>query len=709
MYKTRYFTICVALIATLAAMAAGPVVAADENEDQLIGVLQSDAPLAEKAITCKRLAVYGSPKAVPALAALLPSEKLTSWARIALEAIPGPEADQALREAMGKVEGRVLVGVINSIGVGRDAAAVDGLTKRLADADAQVASAAAVALGHIGNAPATKILEQTLAGAPVDVRSAVAEGCILSAEKLLADGKSTEAAALYDKVRAADVPKQRVIEAIRGAILARGNDGIPLLVEQLHSTDKGFFRIGLTVARELPGSAATEALVGELGKVPGDRQGLLLLALADRGDAAVLPAVLEAAKSGPSAVRIVAVGVLARVGNVSCVPTMLDVALESDAQLAGAAKTALEGLPGEEVNADLVARLRDAKGKARQIVIELIGRRRIAAATTDLIEAADDPDASIRATALVALGSTVELDDLSVLITRVVNPQNAGDTQAAEQALRVAAVRIADGEACAAKLVAAISEASVPAKCTVLEILGAMGNTTALKAIGAAANDRSDELQDTASRLLGQWMTVDAAPVLLELAKTAPEGKYKIRAMRGYIRIVRQFVIPGPQRVAMCRAAMETAERDTEKKLVLGVMPLYPSVDMLKLAVEAAKVPSLKKDAAVASLAIAQKIKGKSVDVRKLLAQVGHESVKIEIIKAEYGAGTKFKDVTGVLRKHVRNFPLIVLPSSSYNSSFGGDPVPGTRKQLKVQYRINGKAGEASFAENAMILLGVPK
>ncbi len=52
---------------------------------------------------------------------LLADKELTSWARIALEAIPGPAADEALREAMGDVEGRTLIGVINSIGVRGDA------------------------------------------------------------------------------------------------------------------------------------------------------------------------------------------------------------------------------------------------------------------------------------------------------------------------------------------------------------------------------------------------------------------------------------------------------------------------------------------------------------------------------------------------------------------------------------------------------------
>jgi hypothetical protein len=250
--------------------------------------------------------------------------------------------------------------------------------------------------------------------------------------------------------------------------------------------------------------------------------------------------------------------------------------------------------------------------------------------------------------------------------------------------------------------------ASVAAKCSILEILGAMGNPAALEAVGAAAKSDQPELQDVATRLLGDWMTVDAAPVLLDLAKTATDPKYRIRAMRGYIRLVRQFDVPEPQRVAMCRAALEAAARNDEKKLVLEVMARYPSVEMLRLAVEMGKTPSLKSEAAATALAIAQKIGG-AADVQDLLTQIGQEPVKIEIIKAEYGAGTTFKDVTGILRRHVRDLPLVVLPASSYNSAFGGDPVPGVVKQLKVQYRLNGKAGEAVFPENASILLPVPK
>ena len=55
-------------------------------------------------------------------------------------------------------------------------------------------------------------------------------------------------------------------------------------------------------------------------------------------------------------------------------------------------------------------------------------------------------------------------------------------------------------------------------------------------------------LQDTATKTLGKWMTVDAAPVLLDLASPESGCKYPDRALRGYIRLARQFAMPDDER-----------------------------------------------------------------------------------------------------------------------------------------------------------------
>jgi len=191
--------VCIGLAAATP-LAAEPM----PGEPELLAVLRSDAAEADKAIACKKLAIKGSPAAVADLAKLLTNDRLSSWARIALEVIPGPEADAALRTAAGSLSGRLLVGTINSIGVRRDAAATAMLAGKLADPDAEVAAAAAAALGKIGTPDAAAALAKGVAagGPRLD---AIAEAAVVCAERLLSTGKAADAAKLYEAVRTAKV------------------------------------------------------------------------------------------------------------------------------------------------------------------------------------------------------------------------------------------------------------------------------------------------------------------------------------------------------------------------------------------------------------------------------------------------------------------------------------------------------------------------
>jgi HEAT repeat protein len=646
---------------------------------------------------------------VPELAKLLPDPQLSSWARIALEAIPGPVVDEALRTAAESLQGQQLVGAINSIGVRRDARAVDALSGRLQDPDAEVASAAAIALGRIGNEAAARVLRAAAAAAPATVRSAIAEGYLLCAERFLNDGKSTEAVEIYDEIRMAELPMQRIIEATRGAILARNADeGIPLLLEQFRSPDKKLFQLALSTAREFPGSQVDRALADELANATPPRAALIIQAMADRPETVVMETLLEAAARGDRQVRLSAIDALGRVGDEASLDVLLESALEPDADLARASREALARIPGEKVDRRIVELLRTAAGRIYPLLVELVGQRRIAA-TDLLIKAMNDSDPAVRRAALVALGETVSLRDLSVLIAEVLSPAHSDDSAVAQQALRAASVRMPDREACAAELTTAFQSAGSSTQGSILEILADVGGDTALKTIGDAAKSADPRLQDVGSRLLGKWNHVNAAPVLLDLANTAPDEKYRIRALRGFIGIARKFDMADQQRAEMCRQAFTMAGRLDEKKLVLEVLKLYPAKGTLDLAIEAMQLPELKVQATEATLEIARNLGEPQQDLETLLAGAGFEKVRLEIVKAQYGAGSTQKDVTAVIRKQAGELPFLTLPSPGYNASFGGDPLPGIAKQLTIWYRINDKDGKATFAENALIFLPSPQ
>ena len=198
------------------------------RESELLAVLKSSSSEKDKADACLELARIGTKDSVAPLAALLADEKLAHMARYALEPIPDRAVDDALRDALGKLKGRPLVGVIGSIGVRRDVKAVDLLSKRLKDPDADVVQAAARALGSLGTAAAVKSLEDALAGTPAVNQHAFYEGLFRCAEGLSARGQPTAALAIYDRLNQPHAPRQVRDGASRKARILRQDKGMTI-------------------------------------------------------------------------------------------------------------------------------------------------------------------------------------------------------------------------------------------------------------------------------------------------------------------------------------------------------------------------------------------------------------------------------------------------------------------------------------------------
>jgi HEAT repeat protein len=194
----------------------------------LIGILQdANASEFQKAKACQRIGELGPKEAVPALAALLGNDHLSVYARYGLEPIADPSADAALRAALPKLKGNLLIGVINSIGKRRDAKAAPALTAMMYGADADVANAAAAALGKIGGVSSKKELLAALGKTRGTTRMAVADAALVCAERLLADGKRDEALSLYASMSASGVPLAARVGAMSAIIREETSIGRP--------------------------------------------------------------------------------------------------------------------------------------------------------------------------------------------------------------------------------------------------------------------------------------------------------------------------------------------------------------------------------------------------------------------------------------------------------------------------------------------------
>jgi hypothetical protein len=184
-------------------------------EGRLAEVLKTDAPRAAKDYVCRKLSLVGGEGCVPTVAGLLTNAELSHMARYALERIPCDCAVDAMRDAMGKVQGKLKVGMINSLGVRRDAKATGALVGLLKDSDKEVADAAAAALGKIGSPEAAKALQA------LPESLAVADALLACAEQLLADGKKADAMLIYTKLAKSEI-KHVKLAATRGMLAATG-------------------------------------------------------------------------------------------------------------------------------------------------------------------------------------------------------------------------------------------------------------------------------------------------------------------------------------------------------------------------------------------------------------------------------------------------------------------------------------------------------
>jgi HEAT repeat protein len=159
----------------------------------------------QKAIACKKLAFVGGPEAVQPMAALLSHPQLACYARFGLEPNPAPAVDDALRAALPKLKGKLQVGVITSIGVRKDAKALDALTKLIDDSDPGVAGAAAASVGMIGGPQASRVLQAALGRTKVPVFPVVARAALLCAEGLMASNRP-RALELYAQLSETTMP-----------------------------------------------------------------------------------------------------------------------------------------------------------------------------------------------------------------------------------------------------------------------------------------------------------------------------------------------------------------------------------------------------------------------------------------------------------------------------------------------------------------------
>ncbi|MCL1922221.1 MAG: DUF1080 domain-containing protein, partial [Kiritimatiellaeota bacterium] len=373
---------------------------AQTSEADLIAKLKSDASHNDKVIAAHTLGQVGTKAAIAPLAELLGDAKMAHAARYALAMIPDPAVDAAFRDAAGKLQGLLLAGVFQSMGDRRDAAAVPLLAKRLGDADAVLADAAAGALGRIGNADAAKALKPFL-------------------------GKSAEASrgylrcaaanpALYaDILKAGDaIPKGIRFAALRGDLLAKG-----LKLADFQSKNPDDVDIALGVALELPKSDALQkVLIDAFQNVPPIREQLCVV-FAQRGEPVPFPYFRKQLTEGNPAEQIAVARMTVRLGMSEAIPDIVDLSMSNTPAVASEMQALLGCFPeGPQRTAALNALLGAADAKRQIAGINVATQMRDKGAIPTLLKLSASADNAVSDAAFKALGAITDITHFDALI-----------------------------------------------------------------------------------------------------------------------------------------------------------------------------------------------------------------------------------------------------------------------------------------------------
>ena len=608
--KIKYMLIIALLLACGVETFGQTVVPATKQEvDKLVAVIKSNAEIKEKMDACRLLSIVGTKDAIAPLVALLGDEQLSHMARYGLEPIPESAVDDAFRNALGKLKGRPLVGVIGSIGVRRDAKAVEPLKAMLMqhDLDDDVTSAIVRALGKIGNLEASEILTTALEHTSGENQLAVCEGLFRCAESLVSQGKRREAVAIYDQMRKLNSPHQVRAGALRGAILASSN-GLRLLQQFLRSDDYILFSAAVQTAQEMTGTGVAKALTSELDKLPADNQILVIQTLGKRGDAEALPALFTLAKSGAKSVRIAAIQSMSEIGDAAAVPVLVDILNDGDSEIAQAAQESLASVPGHQADQAVTEMINSSQVSQRLTALELVSRRRMTSSIPALLKAAADNDQKIRSSALRKVGELGSLTELPALLDLLIKFKSSQDLEAVKRALSAICTKADNPETYTTRLTGLLGRVQPMQKVALLHVLGVIGGADSLDAVRAEVTNANEVVREAAISALCSWKTADAAPHLLALAKDSPFSSRKTTTLRGYINLIRDESLSTVKKLEMCRQANALIQRNEEKKLLLGVLGMVPTTEALSMAKTYMADPLVRNEACFAVVAICEKI-----------------------------------------------------------------------------------------------------
>ena len=608
---------------------------AEYEKAMLEVVADKKTTFAAKQFLCKELSIMGTEQSVPTLAKLLRKEETADIARYALERIPGEQVDEALVAAMKKTKGTVKVGIINTIGERQIEDATQDLGKLLTNKDADVAMAAAAALGKIGTDASATLLGEALMQTEGRVREVAVDAYLKNADAFVQAGEKAKAAAIYTPLFAETESIPTRSAALTGLAKTVENP-TELIVDVLESDENQDIKaVAISMVHQCKRDMDLNAIAATMPELDALGQVQLLTAFRVKGDSAVRDAVINALDSENEEVSLTAIQALAAVGTKADAVRLAKVAAETTGDKKEAAKEALSRLNANGTNAAIVSAIADADAATKVELVEAVGERQMTESVPTLIDAARDAQVRVRVAALKALSQVASPNDLNSLIELLINAQSNAERREAERTVVSVAKEIEEKDEQGDAVIAAMATVEdMQAKSSLMLVAGRIGDPDALPIMRDALSSENNDLKRAAILSLSEWPTPEPLTDLKTVAQTAEEPSHKVLALRGYIQLIGlESDRPKSETVAMYKDAIDMAENVGEKRMALSGLSEVRSAEAMYLAAEYLDNSELQGEAEIAVLGNAWRANDADPEKVKPILQKVYENTDDDDIK----------------------------------------------------------------------------
>ncbi|MCG8450905.1 MAG: HEAT repeat domain-containing protein [Pirellulales bacterium] len=554
-----------------------------EVERRILHTLKEAKTAPGKEFLCRLLRVVGTDASLPQLEQLLSNPKVAHVARYAIASIDSPEALAALRRGLQATSGAVQVGIINSLADKRCTEVRAELIALLASADADVAEAAAQALGRLGGSESMDALLDRREDASPSLAREIDHALLCCAELAAAKGDLDKAANLYASFFQPHQAEHLRFAGFRGLIATRPDDSAQLLVKAIQDDEANFskFAIGLVAAGWA--KDATETFCELLNVLSSERQVLLLLALGQRGDAEAVKALIGAVGSTSEEIRLAAMEALGHAGDQSAVPVLIQVlANESTSQSSRkVCQASMSLLKGPAVEQQLIELAQAGREAERVVAIDALADRQATEAVAALVKLARDEKPAIRKSAIQALGALGSLSELGPLLEIASKTPSTADLSNAETAMARILLRAEDPEHASGHLIQQHEKVSADATPLLLRLLRRLGAQRGLEVVRRELGSTDPKTQDSAFHVLVQWPNEKAGEDLLGFMDPKNSSKIRKEALDGYLRLATFSSSPAE----MYSRVLRLLEKKSEKKHILVAIGLAantkPELDLV--------------------------------------------------------------------------------------------------------------------------------